>query len=115
RGFLYRMAARRLLRENYRTAFYPGEFEHVLDAGITGVQQHCSARIICLTMGCINEYIPNELNGKRAAFNEVIRDVAWNHGCRVADVAEQFEKYLMKHPGKDYLLNNFFNTVWFDR
>jgi lysophospholipase L1-like esterase len=115
RGFLYRLAYRHLLREGYAPIGRAKEFEYALHQAISVIQERTRARVILLTLSCLNENPGYPLNTLRAEFNEVIRDLAWDRHCRVADTGLVFDNHLQKYPGQDYLLKNFFNTAWFDK
>ena len=79
------------------------------------IQATANAKIILTTLSCIGENLSSDLNDKRTEYNNAIRSVAKSYGCLLADVADEFESVLEKSTQTNYLLNNFFDAVYFDK
>lgn len=115
KGLSFRQAALYLLKNGYRPLQDPDEFEKKLRNIVFATQQKTSANIILATIGCINENLSSPVNRKRMSLNNVIRIVARQTGCRLADTGMSFEKHLVNFDTQNYFLDNFINTTWIDK
>lgn len=115
KGPLFRSSHRYLLRKGYHPLENETDFGNELREAVKYIRSHTNAQVILTTIGCLNEDPAFVLNEKRMIFNKVIRDISVEMNCRLADVAALFDGYLQQHQRRDYFLENFFNTAWFDR
>jgi len=114
KGFLFRQTLKKLQEKGYNPLISPTDFENSYRAIIGHVQATCRAKVILTTMGCINENLQSELNAKRMIFNNIIRQVAKDFNCALADVSVKFDKILKQQQTRDYLMEDFFNTTYLD-
>jgi lysophospholipase L1-like esterase len=114
RGLFFRFALRYLLR-NGRRPVDPKTFHRKYAQMIQSIQSKCNAKIVLTTIGCINENLSSVPNQNRIEYNESIVKIANDYHCLVADVSGEMESVLIETSQTDYLLNNFLNTVYFDK
>jgi len=114
RGSLFRKAHDHLLKKGYRPLNNPEDIETVLHEMISLIKHRTKATIILTTIGCINEDAGFYLNEKREVFNDVIRKVARDNRCNLADAVKIVDQYLGKRRTNSYFLKSFLNTTWFD-
>ncbi len=115
KGFLFKKAYQYLLQKNYNPLNDPGDFEKVLRQSIADIKNKTTATIILATLSCLNEDLEHPLNKKRCVVNNSIRTVAKETGCVLVDAAACIDGYLRLYKTKDYLLEGFFNTSYFDK
>lgn len=115
KGTLFKAAQTHLLRKGYSPCRTMEEFEHGYLKAIHLIRQYSKAEIILLTLGRLNEHAGFILNHKRAAVNLLIRRLAMREGCRLADAGQRIDNYLDERSPRDYFLESFFNTAWFDK
>jgi len=115
KGFLFRQAQKYLLEKKYNPLSEPDAFEKTFRQVISDIKKKTTATIILTTLSCINESLEFSLNKKRFAFNHIIRDVAIETGCGMVDAGALFDGYLRRCRTKDYFLESFFNTPFYDR
>ena len=114
KGLLFRFAFRYLLRKGRRPVGrekFHVKYGQMIDA----IRSKSNSKIILTTLGCINENLSSEINSVRTEYNDLIVKVAHEHDCLVADIAGEMESVLKKARQTDYLLNNFLNSVYFDK
>jgi len=115
KGFLFRQAQKYLLAKKYDPLCEPAAFEKTFRQAISDIKKKTSATIILTTLSSINESLEFSLNKKRCAYNHIIRDVAIETGCSLVDAGALFDGYLRRCRTKDYLLESFFNTTFYDK
>ena len=115
RGFFFRRIYNQLLRKGCKPFKEPKAFEAELRKMIMFLQQDTKARIVLTTISCINEDLQAPINAHRKQFNSIIRTVASEANCRLADVAALCDGCLLRLQTRDYLLNDFLNTTCFDK
>lgn len=115
KGFLFRQAQKYLLAKRYDPVNETAAFEKIFRQAISDIKKKTSATIILTTLSCINESLEFSLNKKRCAYNHIIRDVAIETGCSLVDAGALFDGYLRRCRTKDYLLESFFNTAFYDK
>ncbi len=114
-GKLFFNRQKYLLAKRYNPLSEPNAFEETFRRAISAIKKKTSATIILTTLSCINESLESSLNKKRCAYNHIIRDVAIETGCSLVDAGALFDGYLRRCRTKDYLLESFFNTVFYDK
>lgn len=115
KGFLFRQARKYLLAKGYDPVSGPAAFEKTFRQAINDIKKKTSATIILTTLSSINERLESSLNKKRCAYNHIIRDVAIETGCSLVDAGALFDGYLRRCRTKDYLLESFLNTTFYDK
>ena len=115
KNFFYKQAQKYLLAKRYNPLSKPIAFEETFRRAISDIKSKTSATIILTTLSCINENLESSLNKKRCAYNHIIRDVAIETGCSLVDAGALFDGYLRRCRTKDYLLESFFNTAFYDK
>src|SRR6218665_238120 len=114
KGYLFKVAQKHLLRKGYSPCRTMEEFEYGYLRTIQLIRKYSKAEIILLTLGRLNEHAGFMLNHKREAVNFLVRNLAIREGCRLADAGQPIDIYLDDKYSRDYFLENFFNTTWFD-
>lgn len=114
KSWLFRAANKSLLRKGYHPIEDPIDFETTYREAISLIQERTSAQVILSTLACLNECPPAELNARRDAYNEIIRDIAWDMNCQLADVALRFDNALAGKLTRNYFIEHFCNTAWLD-
>ena len=114
KGLLFRFAFRYLVRKGLRPVG-PEKFHVKLSQMVAFIQSKTNSKIILTTLGCINENLSADVNLLRIGYNDLIVKVANQHDCLIADIAHEMELVLNKTSQTDYLLNNFLNSVYFDK
>ena len=115
KSFLFRQAQKYLLAKKYDPLSEPAAFEKMFRQAISDIKKKTSATIVLTTLSCINESLEFSLNKKRYAYNHIIREVAIETGCGLVDAGALFDGYLRRCRTKDYLLESFFNTTFYDK
>jgi len=114
KGLLFKYALQHLLRkgrqpsskDNFRTEYLKL---------ITYLKTKTEAKIILTTLSCINENLNSKTNQLRKEYNNIIKTIAQQANCIIADVSEEFDKILKMNNQTDYLLENFLNSVYIDK
>ena len=104
--FLLRKGRRPLSIINFRTEYLKL---------ITDLKTKTEAKIILTTLSCINENLNSKTNRLREEYNIIIKDIAQQTNCIIADVSDEFDKILKMNNQTDYLLEDFFNSVYIDK
>ena len=115
KGYWFKNAGQYLLSKDSRHLAEVIDFENKLRRCISDIRAKTKAAVIISTMGCINEDLDTALNKKRCACNKVIREIAAEEHVGLVDAGALFDGYLRRYKTKSYLLEDFFNTVFFDR
>ena len=90
------------------------QFEHHLRESVDYMISVSKVKVVLTTLGCINEDPCTDISARTTAYNDIIRKVAKEYNCALADVAERFTAYLNKRNTTDYLMENFINTAFLD-
>jgi len=90
------------------------QFEHHLRESVDYMISVSKVKVVLTTLGCISEDLSAETNVRTAAYNEVIRKIAKEYNCALADIAERFTSYLNRRNTTDYLMDNYINTAFLD-
>jgi lysophospholipase L1-like esterase len=114
RGFWFNQALAHCRRIGRKPLPDPVDFGKALREIIEATRSRTETKIILTTIGCLNEDFRSGLNDQRRAFNEVIRRVARQYGCRLADASGPLDLMLSQHQTRDYFLESFFNTAFWD-
>jgi len=114
KGFLYLQAARHLVRKGFNPIVDARYFEKKLRLIIARARLQSNARIILTTIASLNESPESWINKQRETLNEVIRFVAHEAKCGLADPGIAFDQYLRQRNTRDYMLSNFFSSTWTD-
>jgi lysophospholipase L1-like esterase len=115
RGFWFRQALRHKLRQGHRLLTVPVAFEWQYRAMLRELRSRTKVPVVLLTLACLSEDLGGGLNSQRAIYNDIIRRVASDYQCQVADVAARFDEVLSECPRQDYLAQGFVNTAFADR
>lgn len=113
RNFWFRQAAAHL-RSQGHDPLSPPEFENHLRELLQYLQVRTPAKVVLVTMGCLGENLGSALNTQRNVFNDIIRKLAREFSCALADPALKVDALLNRKQTRDYLLENFFNTAFLD-
>ncbi len=114
KGWFFRRAYKRLLDTN-RPLREVGDFAAKLAETIRLIKTRTNANIVLVTISCLSEDLQSPLNKNRQQFNRVIRDLAQENGCKLADAAALCDGCLITLRTKDYFLQNFLNTFCLDK
>lgn len=114
KGFLYKKAADYLVRKGYRPIQDQHYFEKKLRFIITRTRLQSRAKIILATIACVNEKQDSETNKYRLLLNEVIRFVAHDTQCELADVGLAFDHYLSQRLTRNFILPGFCTSTFID-
>lgn len=90
------------------------QFEHHLRESVDYMVSVSKVKVVLTTLGCINESNTAVTNLKAREYNKVIRKVAKEYNCALADVEERFASYLNQRSTSDYLMEIFINTAFLD-
>ena len=115
KGFLFRQARKYLLAKGHNPLSEPVAFEKEFRQCIYDIKKKTTANIILTTLSCMNESLEDSLNKKRCIYNHTIRDVAKETGCGLVDAGALFDGYLRRCRTKNYFLESFLNTKYFDK
>lgn len=115
KGFLFRQTQKYLLAKGYNPLSEPAVFEKEFFQCIYDIKKKTAANIILTTLSCMNESLEDSLNKKRCIYNHIIRNAAKENGCGLVDAGALFDGYLRRCRTKNYFLENFFNTTYFDK
>jgi lysophospholipase L1-like esterase len=114
RGFWFNEALAHCRRIGRNPLPNATDFGEALREIIEATRSRTEAKIILTTVGCLNEDLRGGLNDQRRAFNEVIRRVAREYGCRLADPSGPLDLLLSQRQTRNYFLESFFNTAFWD-
>ena len=103
------------MAKEYNHLSEPAAFEKEFRKCIYDIKKKTKATIILSTISCMNESLEDSLNKKRCLYNHAIRDVAKETGCGLVDAGALFDGYLRRCRTKNYLLEGFLNTKYFDK
>lgn len=115
RGFFFRLAGEHLVKKGYTPLPDPVSFENKLQETIDMIRIKSNAAIILMTLGCMNEANSFSLNHTRKKINRVIRDVASQKNCLLADTGALMDGCLQQFRTTDYFLEGFFRVNLFDK
>jgi lysophospholipase L1-like esterase len=115
KGRLFESARRHQLKKGLVPLSDASSFEQQVRDTVRKLKTIYTGKIILVTLGCINEYQPFELNARRLVYNSIIRQIATEEGIALADVGHQFDIALSTLRQKDYFLESFWNVVITDR
>ncbi len=101
--------------ESGNLASTPAAFEKILRHTIEFIRNSSSAKIILPTLGCLSENLARHTNGLQIAFNDIIKRVASDYACGLAEVSDAFDEQLLLSETSDYLQDSYFSTVVTDR
>ena len=113
RNFWFQKDYKRQLKSGNKP-IAPPEFELVLKRTVEYVRSTSNSEIVLPTLGCINENLLAETNAQLFSYNSIIKKVAKEFNCILADIAEKFQEELGGLNTQDYCLENFSNTAFFD-
>lgn len=91
------------------------DFELTLSKTIEHILKITDSQVVLPTLGCINENLLAETNAKLFSYNSIIKKVAKEFNCILADVAERFQDELSRRKTRDYCLDNFSNKAFLDQ
>jgi lysophospholipase L1-like esterase len=114
RGFWFNKALEHCRRIGRNPLPDPADFGNALREILEATRSRTKAKIILTTIGCLNENLRGGLNDQRRAFNDVIRRMARQYGCRLADPSGPVDQLLSQRRTRDYFLESFFNTAFSD-
>lgn len=113
RGFWFQKIYRQQIKSG-NIPLSPKEFEILLKHTMDYIQKNSEAQIVLPTLGCINEYLLAESNAKLFSYNSIIKKIAQEYDCVLADVSEAFQNELSKKKTQDYCADSFSNTTFLD-
>ena len=114
KGILFKYALKHLLKKG-RQPLSVDYFKTEYFKLITDLKTKTDAKIILTTLSCINEDLNTDTNRIRKEYNNTIKSVAERTNCIVADISEEFDRILKVNNKTDYLLESFFNSIYFDK
>ncbi len=114
RGFWFNKALEHCRRIGRISLPDPASFGKALREILAATRSRTGAKIILTTIGCMNENLRGGLNDQRRAFNDEIRRMARQYGCRLADPSGPVDQLLSQRQTRDYFLESFFNTAFSD-
>jgi lysophospholipase L1-like esterase len=115
KGKLFEFALRQQLRKGLVPLNDAVAFEQHLRNTVRTLKTVYQGKIVLVTLGCINEYQPFELNAKRRRYNSVIRQIAKEETIALADCGRQIDHTLETLPRQDYFLKSFWHVTILDR
>lgn len=115
KGYWFKKAAKYLLNKGANPRRDAADFEKQYRKCISDIQRKSKAVIIVSTIGCINEDIDSYLNKQRCVCNKIIREIAQEKELGLVDAGALFDGFLRRYKTNNYLLEDFFNTAWFDK
>ena len=113
RNFWFQQAYQRQIRSGNKPAS-PANFELELKRTVEYIRSNSNSEIILTTLGCINENLLAETNAELFSYNSIIKKIAVEFNCILADVSKRFQEELSHHDLHDYCLDNFSNTAFLD-
>ncbi len=113
-NFLFKLAYNKLVRRGSIPTTNPDEFEKKYIQLIIKIKTLCKSEIILTTLSCLNEDLNADTNLQRESLNQIIKKVASNHNCVIADVGQAFNERLINRNNCSKFLDSFFNTFFFD-
>ncbi|KAA9340925.1 SGNH/GDSL hydrolase family protein [Adhaeribacter soli] len=113
KGFLFRQAYAHLRKQGHEP-LAPEAFDKQLRELLEYLQAHTAAKIVLITIGCINENLQAEQNAKRRIYNNIIRKTAAAFNSPIADPTVEIDTILSQKQTRNYFLESFFHTAWFD-
>lgn len=81
---------------------------------ITKIKTLCKSELIITTLSCLSEDLNSDTNQKREQLNQIIKKLASNHNCVIADIGQVFNEKLQNKNINGQFLDNFYNTFFFD-
>jgi lysophospholipase L1-like esterase len=114
RGFWFNQALAHCRRIGRNPLNNPTDFGKALREILEATRSRTQAKLVLTTIGCLNENLRGGLNDQRRAFNDVIRRMARQYGCRLADPSGPVDQLLAQRQTRDYFLESFFNTAFSD-
>lgn len=115
KGTLFKKAQQQLLKKGYAPRRSLLEFELAYTNMIRVIRLYSNATIILTTLGRMNEDPGFLLNKTREEVNSLIREIALEYDCGLADTGMRMDTYLQDKAVKDYFLKGFINTAWLDQ
>lgn len=115
KGYWFKNAGKYLLKKGTCPLQDVAAFEKNYRQCIDDIRKKTKAAIIISTISCINEYLDTPLNKKRCAYNKSIREIAREKELGLVDAGALFDGYLRRYKTRDYLAEDFFNTIFFDK
>ncbi len=114
RGFWFKQALAHCRRIGRNPLPNAAHYEKALREILEATQSRTKAKLVLTTIGCLNENLRGGLNNQRRAYNDVIRRVAREYGCRLADPSGPMDRLLSQRQTRDYFLESFFYTAFSD-
>jgi len=114
KGLLFKYALKYLLRKGRRPSSKDNFRAEYLKL-IIYLKTKTAAKIIITTLSCINENLNSKTNQIRNEYNSIIKTIAQQTNSIIAEVSEEFDKILKMNNQTDYLLENFFSSVYVDK
>jgi lysophospholipase L1-like esterase len=114
RGFWFRQAYLHQLRTG-NIPSSPAEFEILLRKTVETTLGNYNPHVILTTLGCINEDLLDEANARLFSYNTIIKKIAREFNCVLADVSEEFQGILNRQKTHSYCLENFASTAFADQ
>lgn len=78
-------------------------------------KEFSNANLIIVTLNCAGENLNNIHNSKRAKYNEVIRQLAFENDIYLADAAIYIDEELKKDKSSDYFCGSFWKITYSDK
>jgi len=113
RNFWFQQDYKRQLKSGNKPAA-PSDFEIELKRAVKHIRTNSNSEVILPTLGCINENLLAETNAQLFSYNSIIKKVAKELDCILADVSERFQEELSHLNTQDYCLDNFSNAAFLD-
>jgi lysophospholipase L1-like esterase len=113
RNFWFQQDYKRQLKSGNQPAA-PADFEIILERTVEYIRSSSNSEIVLPTLGCINENLLAETNAQLFSYNSIIKKIAKDFNCILADVSERFQEELSHLKTQDYCLDNFSNTAFLD-
>ncbi len=114
KGILFHLSLKHLLKKGRKPLeflSFKTEYANMVEL----IQSKTNAKVILTTMSCIGENLDSEPNKQREKFNDSIREISIKYNCILADIGKNFNDALKNKSSSNYLLKNYFNSVYFDR
>lgn len=113
KGVLFQLALK-YLKNKGRKPLNLQDFSFEYIKMIHLIKSKTNSKIILTTLGCINEKLSFYLNDIRNDYNNVIKKIANENNCLIADIAKEFDLVLNNKIQTNFLLESFFNSTYFD-
>ncbi len=114
RGYWFNKALEHCIRIGRDLQRSPSQFRKAYHEIMESIRPRSEAKIILTAIGCMNESLGSGLNDQRREYNYVIRAVAREYGCGLADPSIEMDELLAQRQTRDYFLESFFNTALWD-